>query len=750
MPPKKKITPTIQTTMFTEATPGTSNIKASKSLAVGDAAIKLEQFKAANARILAAAKENAARVKATEPEKKPETVKPGAKPKQKGKKSNAEPIVWAPSKWSPTAVKDLPSWQGQKLVAFDSETCDPLIKTLGCGALRDGSKMVGFSFSFEDGRGYYVPFDHEGGGNVSKEHALAYLKDQSVHFSGELVGAKISYDLAYLRAMGIWFDRVKYYRDVQVADPILYELHYSYSLDNIAKRMSLEGKDEELLNEIALKHGLNPKADMWRLPAEYVEKYAIKDATLSMDIYQRQRRLLEEQDLMKIFNLESEVLPVLVKMHHRGVRIDLGQLERVEKYSVDEETKALNEVHRITGKRIALGDVFKVGILVPILQEVGIKLPKTPTGKPSIKKDDMFNYKHPVADAINWARRVNKLRTTFAASVRNHMIKGRIHCNFNQIAMESDQGEQKGARYGRLSCSNPNLQQQPSRDEFASMWRSIYIPEQGAIWACNDYSQQEPRWTTHFAAVCDLPMAKEAAKEYRENPATDNHDMMAKLTGLDRKKAKAVYLGLCYGEGGAKLCHDMGLPTRWTLIIGSGYDRHSYFFNSKKECMEASKNYKDVKKYAYECAGKEGQDILDKFDSRAPFIRKLALKVKKRADNYGFIRTILGRRLNFQMKDDLSGYDWTYKGLNRLIQGSSADQSKLAGVILDKEMPKDFIMHLQVHDEYDGSVETPKQAVMAAEIMRECIQATVPFKVDIELGTSWGTMTDYSACMVMP
>ena len=673
-----------------------------------------------------------------------------AKPKKKGKvpKAPAGPIVFKPADWVATPVNKLPSWEGQKIVSLDTETCDPLIKKLGCGSLREGSFICGYSFAFEDGRAFYVPLRHEGGGNVNPEHALAYLKDQAKTYAGELLGANLAYDVSFLLVQGVWFKNVRHYRDIQIADPLLYELHYSYSLDNIAKRMGLEGKDETLLQAAAQEYGLNPKADLWRMPAGYVGPYGERDVLLPLEVYQKQKTLMEAQDLGSIFDLESEVLPVLVKMRHRGVRIDERQLEKVERYSLEEESKALAKVYHLTGEKIELGNVFKANILAPILAKVGIKVPKTSTGKPSIKKDDMVKYRHPVADTINWARRVNKLRTTFANSIREHMINGRIHCNFNQIAMESADGDQRGARYGRLSCSQPNLQQQPSKDEFASMWRSIYIPEPGAIWACNDYSQQEPRWTTHFAAVCKLPKAAEAAKEYREDPNTDNHDMMAKLTGLERKKAKNIYLGLCYGEGGAKLCKDIGLPTRWQLVIGSGYDRRSYFFETKADCSAAAKGYIMEKKFAYECAGEEGQKILNTFDEKAPFIRMLAKMVQKKADSCGFIKTILGRKLHFEMREDLSGYDWTYKALNRLIQGSSADQGKRAAVLLDRELSNEFYCQLQVHDEFDGSVESPKHAVMAAEIMRECVQACVPFKVDTELGPSWGEITKYEPWMM--
>jgi DNA polymerase I-like protein with 3'-5' exonuclease and polymerase domains len=323
------------------------------------------------------------------------------------------------------------------------------------------------------------------------------------------------------------------------------------------------------------------------------------------------------------------------------------------------------------------------------------------------------------------------------------MINGRIHCTFNQIARETEGGDQKGARYGRLSCVDPNLQQQPARDEFAAMWRSIYIPEEGAVWGCLDYSQQEPRWTTHFSALMGLPKAEEAARRYREDPTTDNHTMMAELTGLPRKQAKGIYLGLCYGEGGAKLCDDLGLPTRWAVSVSIGRGkREVHYAETQHEAMakRTELSMQDgAETFMWRAAGEEGQQILNTFDNRAPFIKKLAKEAEKRAKQKGYITTLSGRRLHFP-EGMGGGYDWTHKALNRLIQGTSADQTKSALVAADAE---GYYLQLQVHDEFDGSFGSVAEAKACAKIMSEIIPNTqVPFKVDVEMGPSWGQIEE--------
>jgi len=658
------------------------------------------------------------------------------------------PMFMPECDWRPPSMADLPSWKDAKRIGIDVETCDPQLKKLGIGTRRDG-RMVGVSFAIEDGPKHYLPFGHQGGDNLEEASVFRYLKENAKAFTGQLVGARLSYDLDYLWAAGIETPNVSFYRDIQIADPLIYELHHSFSLDNIAKRYGFEGKSEDMLLEAANSYGVHPKGGLWQLPARYVGVYGEDDAALPLQILKEQEKSIEKDDLWQIWNLESQVLPVLVKMRQRGVRIDLDKLEQVEQWSIAQETEALAVVKRDTGVNVGVGNVWKADALAPALLAIGVRLNKTSQGKPNIDQDVLKAIDHPVAKAIAWARKTNKLRTTFAQSIRTHMVKGRIHCTFNQIAREDEKGDQKGARYGRLSAVDPNLQQQPFRDEFAAMWRSIYIPEEGAFWGCCDYSQQEPRWATHFAAMMDLPKARAAAKQYRDDPTTDNHDFMTHLVhGAKRgevedsqfekwrKSCKIIYLGLCYGEGGAKLCGDLGLSTRWALSYKGARGRRVEYFEAQHEAMERRMEL-DGEGFMWKAAGEEGQAIIDKFNTEAPFIRKLAQEAEKRAKARGYIVTATGRRLHFPTRPDGS-YDWTYRALNRSIQGNSADQMKKAMVAIDQEMPDTFLQ-LQVHDETDGSFGSEKECRMVADLMQNAVSdASVPFLVDVEVGPSWG------------
>ena len=632
------------------------------------------------------------------------------------------------------SLNDLPSWKHARRIAIDTETRDDGLRELGIG-IRRGSYAVGFAFALEDGTSHYLPIRHMGGDNLDYKKVLSYIRDQAKVFTGDYVGANLSYDLDYWLEEKVQFHPDAKFRDIQIADPLINELEHSYSLANLAIRYKLPGKDETLLEEALNAYGLNAKGDIWKLPAKYVAPYAVGDVLLPLRILRKQERLIEKNDLWRIWEMETELLPVLVRMRRRGIRIDQSKLGEIEDWSQKEERKALLEIKYLTGATIALGDVWKVKVLAPVLEGVGITLPRTKTGLPSITKDTLKGIDHPVAHKLAWARRVNKLRTTFTASIKRYLANGRIHCTFNQMAREDEDGNRRGARYGRMSATNPNLQQQPNPEKdpaFAGEWRKIYLPEGGTLWASCDYSQQEPRWITHYAARYKLPKGMETAQVYQKNPELDNHAFMAELTGLKRAEAKIIYLGLCYGQGGARLSRSLGHPTRWAVLAGKRGKHAVEYFDNREEALEVRAQRSEG--YVWETASQEGKEIIDTFNNKAPFIRLLAQMVKDKADIEGHIKTAGSRVLHFPQNKN-GTHDWTHKALNRLIQGTSADQMKKALIEIDRA---GHSLMLQVHDEADCSVDDEKEAKEIAQIMQEIMRARVPFVVNTKLGSSWG------------
>lgn len=631
--------------------------------------------------------------------------------------------------WKPPVVSSLPEWPEHGRVAIDVETYDPTLKTLGPG-VRRGGYVVGYSFAIEGGPAYYVGLRHQNGGNVENpEAAVRYLKDQAARFRGDLVGANMQYDLDFLAQMGVAFSPA-WYRDVQIADPLIYELHDSYSLENIAKRWGMEGKHEKELRDAAREWKVDPKTELYKLPAEHVEAYAIGDVTLPLAILRKQEEEIAKQELQGVFDLESRLLPVLLKMRRRGVRVDQKRLDQVEELANRASNEACAAIKSETGMSLAPEDVMKRSAIEPILRSIGatseaiddaIQVAEEGAGGESLDKEFLSKLKHPIAAHLLRARKFFKIRSTYVEAVRSHMVNGRIHATFNQLKGDWKPGrDEGGAKYGRLSSSDPNLQNQPSRDdEVAKLWRSIYLPEEGALWAACDYSQQEPRVLTHYAELCGCSRAKDFGDKYRNDPKTDTYDGLSEMTRTKRKDTKIIYLGLSYSMGPAKLCRSLKLPTKWIVSKKSGK--------------------------LVEVAGPEGEALFKAFHSGAPFIGELNELVSKKASRRGFITTLLGRRCRFPENPNFkpnepetkwnSRYDWGHKALNRLIQGSSADQTKKAVVDLDAA---GHFLQLQVHDEIDGSVSGREEGERMAEVMRDTVKLTVPMRVDVEIGSSWG------------
>jgi len=666
----------------------------------------------------------------------------------------------AVSSWKAPNIADLPSWAGAKRIAIDTETRDPDLKKLGPGPRRPGSYIVGISFAIEDGPAHYLPIRHAGGGNLPEKQVLDYIRDQAKNYEGILVGANSPYDQDFLGTQEkIEFPKIKWSRDVLIADPLIYELHDHYNLDAVAKRHGFEGKNEDLMIKATSDFRLNTKnvkGDLWQLPAEFVGPYGEEDARLLLPILRKQELEIEAKDLWEAYDLESKLSRVLLKMRRRGVAIDCDRLTKIEEWAHKEEALALDRVHASTGVRIKVGDVWKPEVVAQSLLAADIRVPQTALGATSITKDFLAEIDHPVPQALARARKVNKLRTTFAKSVRTHMVNGRIHCTLNQMRRQKEgagNDEESGAKFGRLSCTNPNLQQQPARDAFAPMWRSIYLPDPAPLWAADDYSQQEPRWAVEYACQCRKLIGHSAwekaivARErYIQDPHTDNHQMMAdmiagrKATPKERKDAKVIYLGLSYGMGAAKLCRELGYPTMFAVRDS---DWNVYPSNSE-EGQQLIRLGAEV----FETAGPEGQKLLGGFDREVPFVKRLAKKCEKRAHEVGYIVLAMGRRCNFP-KDEMGNWDrrFTCKAFNRLIQGTSSIQTKMSMVLLDEA---GFDLIIQVHDENAIGVENKEQAEDAATIMRNALPAKIPFKVDVEIGKSWGHSMGFEKVEAVP
>ena len=464
------------------------------------------------------------------------------------------------SSWKPPA--ELPTHLLKRAVfALDTETCDPNLTVLGPSWFRGGGFVVGFSLAW-DGGSCYLPIRHGGGDNLNPKQVLTFMRDLLANYTGTIALMNGLYDLGWCRAEGLYVNPAATLRDVMYQEALLDEHKLRYNLNSIALTYKLPPKDENMLTEAARTHGCDPKAELWRLPARYVGPYAERDAELTLQCYHKQQPLLKLNGLAKVVELEHDLVPLLLEMRWRGVRVDCDKAEQTKQEFMAEYQAHLASLKHLTGYRL---DVWSADSCAVALDAAGIRYGKTATGKPNLTDDFLAKHPEVVPNLISKARKAYKAGSTFCQGmVLDHADgAGRLHCEFHPL--RSDDG---GTVSGRFSCSAPNLQQIPGRDPVMfTKLRGLFLPEEGEQWAASDWSQQEPRLTLHYAYVNNCSRAAEAVDLYNADPNTDYHNFVATLVfgknfnKKERQVAKTINLGLAYGMGGAKLCQQLGLPT---------------------------------------------------------------------------------------------------------------------------------------------------------------------------------------------
>ena len=629
--------------------------------------------------------------------------------------------------WSPP--DHLPDLSGEKIIAVDVETKDPHLRDLGPGWARGDGNLIGIAVA-ASGWKAYLPIGHEGGGNMAKSLVTGWLQDQLDH-GMSVVFHNAQYDLGWLLSEGIEVKGA--ILDTMVAAPLLDENRFSYSLNALGSTYLGEKKKEEELKRAADQHGVNAKAEMWKLPAERVALYAEGDADLTLRLWDVLYKKLQEDNCQDILKMELSLLPLVFEMRKRGVRVDLDKAEKTKSYLLSREKNILKELHDETGVHI---EPWNAKSLAAAFDSLGLSYDRThKSDAPSFTKHFLKTHEHPVAKKILEVREYNKANTTFVDTILNHQHNGRIHCQFNQL--RSDEG---GTVSGRFSSSHPNLQQVPSRHpEIKELIRGLFLPEEGCQWGSFDYSSQEPRWLMHYASLApatrDNERVQEIVSQYQESDV-DFHQIMADIAGVDRYQAKVINLGTMYGMGIGKLAQTLG-----------------------------------------DIPFEEAKAIRAEYDEKVPFIRALASSVMDAASKRCEVRTLLGRKCRFPMREpkgfsrkaktiihaekleeqwqeileteleerpsnwaekNPQGYQvaFVYKALNRLIQASAADQTKKA--------MQDCIDHghwpmLTVHDELCFSIESEDQVTEIKDLMENCVpDMKIPSKIDVGLGDNWG------------
>jgi len=611
------------------------------------------------------------------------------------------------SDWTPPQT--LPDLSQHTTVSIDLETKDSNLLTLGPGWTRKDGYVIGVAVAAGDSA-WYFPIAHKSG-NMSKNAVYKWLQKLCDDEKITKVFHNALYDLGWLRAEGI---EVKgKIIDTMIAAPLLDENRKWYNLNSLARDYLGEFKDEKLLKSAAEEFGVDPKSGMWQLPPRYVGKYAEQDALITLKLWDNLSKKITQQECSSIFELEIDLLPVLFEMKTKGVRVDVEKAHQTKKDLTKIEKLLIQEIVKETGITV---EPWVATSVAKVFDAVSLPYSRTEkSGAPMFTKQFLTNCSHPIAQKIVKIREINKANTTFVDTILEHSHNGRIHCDFHSL--RSDGG---GTVTGRFSSSNPNLQQIPARDpEIKKLIRGLFIPEEGHKWGSFDYASQEPRWLVHYCAtltgVDKHPQIDDVVKMYHEGNA-DFHQMVADMANIPRKQAKTVNLGLMYGMGKAKLANVMDI-----------------------DIEEASR-------------------LLSTYNEKVPFLKSLSDKAMDRAANTGVIRTWLGRKCRFDMYEPVSyGFNralpmeeaikeygskgrirraYTYKALNRLIQGSSADQTKKAMV---ECYSVGLCPTLTVHDELCFSINSQEQSDKIVEIMTTCIPGLkIPFEVDAELGDNWG------------
>ena len=637
------------------------------------------------------------------------------------------------TEWS--MPKEFPDLRSAEEIAIDLETRDPELKKLGSGAIKGSGEVVGIAVAV-DGYKAYFPIARGEGPNMDRKKVLDWFTDVCESPATKIFHNAM-YDVCWIKNLGIKINGLII--DTMIAASIIDENRFQYSLNSLSWVYLNQGKNEALLTKAAKERGLDPKADMWKLPAMEVGAYAEKDAELTLLLWHHLKRIIIEDDLQDIFNLETDLFPCLVDMRHLGVRVDIEKASQLKIALAAKEENLLQQIKIETGVDT---QIWAAASIAKVFEKLNLPYSRTEkTDSPSFTKNFITNHDNPVVNMIAEARKINKVRTTFIDTILKHEHKGRIHADINQI--RSDDG---GTVTGRFSYSNPNLQQIPARDpETGPLLRSLFIPEEDCKWGTFDYSQQEPRLVAHYALKFSLPSVNAIADSYETDPSTDFHKIVAEMAHIPRSQAKTINLGLFYGMGKAKLQAELGVD-------------------------------KD-----------HAEELFSQYHAKAPFVKQLMNKVMTAAQSKGQIKTLLGRRCRFPKYEPvLRGADWgtyvppedhermlelqemgphikdfegnivkdkdgkpkrnywhqnstrrafTYKALNKLIQGSAADMTKKAMVDLYKE---GLIGHIQIHDELDFSIESESQAKKIKDIMENAVDLEVPNKVDYESGPNWG------------
>ena len=677
--------------------------------------------------------------------------------------------------------------QGVDTVAIDIETYDPNLKTKGLGAITGDGYITGVAVATGKDSVYF-PLRHS-----DKKLDFKELEEFWDQINKKLLqNNKITkvfhnamYDVCWLQS--VTGKKLKgRIVDTMVAASVIDENRFKYSLDALSKDYLNEGKYKYDLENLVLKdsNGVKKNAisNMHEVPFSIAEQYAKQDVNLTLKLWELFDKKLDEvlyikpetkkeYNLRNIFELETKLFPCLVDMKFKGVRIDVAKAILFGRHLKKRRDQILKAIQNKTGIRI---DIWAASSIKHLLEYLKVKDYKvTPKSKlPQLPKDYLNTHKEKSLRMIAKAREYDKAANTFVDGLLGYVYQGRIHADINQI-----RGDGGGTVTGRFSMSNPNLQQIPSKGFIGKKMRELFIPEEGHTWGSFDYSQQEPRIVVHYAIKHGLEKTNDLKNQFNNDKA-DFHQIVADMAKISRKQAKTINLGLFYGMGKGKLQAELNLDKDQAKKLFDTYHNKVPFV---KQLSDGLMRFAEEEKLIftledrfcrfdkYESVNKRWNNKERKFEEWDPEAKEIkqtdgtiayegdwiAPKLMSKEDAWSKFKLLFNAKSKSKAEGgdgkveeltEKQRQDWfknyfvsafTYKALNRLVQGSAADMTKKAMVMLYE---KGIIPHIQIHDELCVSIKNEETRIMVQKTMEEAIILKVNNKVDYEYGPNWGSL----------
>jgi hypothetical protein len=260
------------------------------------------------------------------------------------------------SEWLPP--QNFPDLSDAKEIAIDLETCDPNLEKYGPGWPRKDGYIIGYAVAVDGWKGYY-PVAHQGGGNLDKRLVENFIR-KVLLLPADKIMHNAAYDIGWLRASG--FEIKGRIIDTMLAAAVVDENRFSYALNSLGFDLLKEVKSEQGLREAAADFGVNPKKDMWKLPAMYVGAYAEQDAALTLKLWHYLRTLLRKEEVESIFELESELLPILIDVTYRGIRFDREKASLLIDQMQEKEKKLLIDIKKTAGVGVDIWAAASIAI----------------------------------------------------------------------------------------------------------------------------------------------------------------------------------------------------------------------------------------------------------------------------------------------------------------------------------------------------------------------------------------------------